>query len=595
MKRIYSVLLTSLFLILIPYSLRSASLPDSLLTEDAVYEYTFTDFPLAQQIMDELRLRKSLPDYRLDMTEGDLYFNNGYYYQALKYYTRALENDSVREVDERYMSQLHRLISCYDGLHNESKKMEYIKKLQEKAKAVGDKAMEAVAMFNMGKSLFYQGQENEGLRLMEMATERMAESDYKYKFDNLRYNYNTLIIFYERQERNEDALRCIDMLEKVVGQALDAGSRMEGLTEKEQKAVFAHRAVVLQRLGRTMEAREYYEKFLALSRENSRDDYLIMPYLFDCGKYDEIIRMNTLREKFLKEQGDTINYHMTTIIKSLGMAYRDVGNYAESSRYFERLSVLRDSIKNREQESAALELAMVYDMNAKDLRIQEQAVRMERHLVVIALLLCVGALLGVLLFLFIRHNRVIEKKNVAMANMIKELQKKNEELFRKQEENIELRKQCNLEDCLEETENIPEKDFPAEESDSEKKNEADRKLFERIEQEIISRQLFLNPSFSREELLKIIYIPKNKFANLFRTYAGVSFPDYINNLRLMYAVKLIQKHTNYTINAIAETCGMSSRTFHRLFLKKFGVTPAEFREELKKEGNKDSEDKPSET
>ena len=34
MKRIYSVLLTSLFLILIPYSLRSASLPDSLLTEE---------------------------------------------------------------------------------------------------------------------------------------------------------------------------------------------------------------------------------------------------------------------------------------------------------------------------------------------------------------------------------------------------------------------------------------------------------------------------------------------------------------------------------------------------------------------------------
>ena len=90
MKRIYSVLLTSLFLILIPYSLRSASLPDSLLTEDAVYEYTFTDFPLAQQIMDELRLRKSLPDYRLDMTEGDIYFNNGYYSQALKYYPRAL-------------------------------------------------------------------------------------------------------------------------------------------------------------------------------------------------------------------------------------------------------------------------------------------------------------------------------------------------------------------------------------------------------------------------------------------------------------------------------------------------------------------------
>lgn len=53
------------------------SLPDSLITDDCVYEYTFSDFDKAQRIMQELRKRKSLPDYRLDVTEGDLYYTEG--------------------------------------------------------------------------------------------------------------------------------------------------------------------------------------------------------------------------------------------------------------------------------------------------------------------------------------------------------------------------------------------------------------------------------------------------------------------------------------------------------------------------------------
>lgn len=49
-------------------------LADSLITDDNVYEYTFSDFDKAERIMQELRKRKSLPDYRLDITEGDLYY-----------------------------------------------------------------------------------------------------------------------------------------------------------------------------------------------------------------------------------------------------------------------------------------------------------------------------------------------------------------------------------------------------------------------------------------------------------------------------------------------------------------------------------------
>lgn len=51
----------------------NSELPDSMVTEDKVYEYTFSDTPLAERIMAELRNQGKQSTYELDITEGDLY------------------------------------------------------------------------------------------------------------------------------------------------------------------------------------------------------------------------------------------------------------------------------------------------------------------------------------------------------------------------------------------------------------------------------------------------------------------------------------------------------------------------------------------
>lgn len=61
--------------------------------------------------------------------------------------------------------------------------------------------------------------------------------------------------------------------------------------------MYAHYAVVLFGWGRRKRVERYYRKFLAASEEYDRDDYLIMPYLFDRKMYDQVIRMNAAREK----------------------------------------------------------------------------------------------------------------------------------------------------------------------------------------------------------------------------------------------------------------------------------------------------------
>lgn len=48
-----------------------ASLPDSILNEEHVYRYLFTDRSLSERIMSEMRRRAILPDWELDYLEGD--------------------------------------------------------------------------------------------------------------------------------------------------------------------------------------------------------------------------------------------------------------------------------------------------------------------------------------------------------------------------------------------------------------------------------------------------------------------------------------------------------------------------------------------
>lgn len=106
----------------------------------------------------------------------------------------------------------------------------------------------------------------------------------------------------------------------------------------------------------------------------------------------------------------------------------------------------------------------------------------------------------------------------------------------------------------------------------------ERAMFLRIESLVASGKLYLTPRLTRDDVIAATNVPKNKFASLFIKYAGVSFTDYINNLRLDYAAEQLRKHPEYTVETIAEECGIpKAQTFYRLFSKRFRVTPSEYR------------------
>ncbi len=543
-------------------------LPDSLLTEDHIYEFTFSDFDKAVRIIEQMRRRDLLPEYRLDIAEGDLYFNTGRYYQGLKYYRRALESDSVRNNDLDYMEQLHRMISSYDCLHDERQKAVYVALLYQKAKECNNLEMQSVALFNMGKMIYYQEDKERGYELVKNAIDLMKQSDYKYKYDNLRYDYNTLLIMQQRDKLYEEGLKTLDLLAAVVAEDTVGTPAIDGLVDKEQKTMYAQRAVLLSRLGRLEEADEAYQRWREIGAKYSKDDYLITPYLMDRKRYDDVIALYSPREQFLRENKDTINYHMMSVLRSLGKAYESKGDYRTSSRYYEQLALLTDSLKVREQDSAAIELATVYETNEKEAQIQQQ----KNELVVtrIWLISTAGAvfLLGLILWLISRNLRVIRRKNRAMVKQIQEQLSLGEIMEKRIRE---------LEQKLQQAEllTVSLSQPVIEQNRSESR---EQELFVSFHRLLVEEQLYKDPNLTRDDIVARLGINKNQLVTILQQYAGVSFTDYVNNLRLSYTLELLSSPDNDTIEVIAEKSGFgSTRTLYRLFRERYDMSPTDYK------------------
>jgi AraC-like DNA-binding protein len=64
---------------------------------------------------------------------------------------------------------------------------------------------------------------------------------------------------------------------------------------------------------------------------------------------------------------------------------------------------------------------------------------------------------------------------------------------------------------------------------------------------------------------------------LFRQYYGVTLNQYLQNLRILHAVDLIERNKNITLCEIAEELGIDTRYFTRLFKKNMGMSPGEYK------------------
>lgn len=107
-------------------------------------------------------------------------------------------------------------------------------------------------------------------------------------------------------------------------------------------------------------------------------------------------------------------------------------------------------------------------------------------------------------------------------------------------------------------------------------------LFDTINTTIRGKRLYADIDLMREDVMHRFGISRHHLNHLLNDYAnGLTFPQYINSIRLEEAHELLTNRPNMTITEVARIVGFTASNLREQFKRSFGITPAEYRERLK--------------
>ncbi len=344
---------------------------------------------------------------------------------------------------------------------------------------------------------------------------------------------------------------------------------ISGINDQANATFYSLYAIGYEQSGHHAQGRDMYDK-LSTTRAFSTPEgaTFVTPYLLLQGNYAEALKRTAEMEALWQSSGkDSVDFDYShNILMFKARALQGLGRYKEAIETGMRAYYLSDSLTRRIKEQNAMWMSekLGKDFLKKYLVRQDRALKISNITIAAIGTLLFVCLIGILVVIHL--NRKLKRKNLAAATLINELLQYKQQLL----------------NTL-----TPQKDADAETAEAaeaaEQKNKEQEQYekFLRIEKTIIDRKLFLQPKLERADVAKEIGMGTNQFNALFSMFSSQTFTSFINNLRMEHAAKLLKEKPCYTIEAIANECGVPIRqTFHRLFYKKFGMTPADYRTNL---------------
>lgn len=192
------------------------------------------------------------------------------------------------------------------------------------------------------------------------------------------------------------------------------------------------------------------------------------------------------------------------------------------------------------------------------------------HTVLLVGLSCLLLFTIVFIVCILLYDRTLSRQKTIAFKNLHALLRYKDAFYELSEENVRLRARLNALSA-------PDAILPPDDGAG-AGGDPDEQLFADIRHAILSEKLYLQPDLCRDDVVERVYVPKNKFGQLFKRYAGTTFNGYVNALRLKDAAYKLASCPMLTVEGIATECGFNSRqNFYRLFCDQFGMTPSEFR------------------
>ncbi len=101
-----------------------------------------------------------------------------------------------------------------------------------------------------------------------------------------------------------------------------------------------------------------------------------------------------------------------------------------------------------------------------------------------------------------------------------------------------------------------------------------------IEKLLVEEKCYLDPMITQDSLVCSLGSNKQVIIKVFKDLYNTGFKDHITGLRMQEAFVLM-KDSLLTLEKIAERSGFgSSRTFYRLFIRQYNMTPSMYRKKI---------------
>lgn len=225
----------------------------------------------------------------------------------------------------------------------------------------------------------------------------------------------------------------------------------------------------------------------------------------------------------------------------------------EALSLFNTLLARKDSLSDTGFHAQLDELRTRYEVD-KHIADKEKV----RYYMYFALAGCVSLI--IILGIWIYYHRQIARKNKTLVSQLKKLRKQHGTAKPGLSDNKPF-----------ERENTEERPC------SEKRKE---QLCLTIRAILLKEKAYRDPSLTRDMLIERLGTNKELFIEAFRTCFGMSFPEYLNSLRLKDALSLLEE-SDLSIEEISEKAGFGSvRTFQRQFRTTYNMSPKEYRKAI---------------
>jgi AraC-like DNA-binding protein len=335
------------------------------------------------------------------------------------------------------------------------------------------------------------------------------------------------------------------------------------------------------------------------------------------GMYDEALDTYAEIERRLGD--DTLNAEYAAILRARALAAHAqaatanphhsplVTHLKEAYDYQTRYAYLSKLISDSLHRSEAHDYAARYHAQEQKLKIQEKEAETDRLYIVNIAIAVIALLATVFAIFFFHQKRIVSEKNHALVRMINEtLQTQSTVTPRKVKTKEAV--PADTEDsgmstdtdgygipmntdgaalCREGSEgavSIPS--FAPQPSVSTPSSDAQSAvipsdLFNLIDTAIRSERLYSNVTLQRQDICDRFGISRHALNNMLTEHSdGLTFPQYINAIRIQEALLLLRDDPSKTVAAIAAEVGFTPSNLREQFKREYGITPVEFRQNL---------------